>query len=125
MKKKILLIDDVAFTIEFEREIMQAFLKELNVDIHIDVANSVLEALVYIESREPYDAMIIDMNLPDGSGVEIAKAALMKNKETRLCALTIYPSKYIDEGRFFNVFQAKPIVLEEFKENLMYLLQLS
>ncbi len=124
MKKKILLVDDVEFNIEFEVEIIKSMMAEANVDIQIDIARSVGEALHQISRNDRYDAMVIDLNLPDGTGVEIAKAALKKSEETRIAALTIYPSKYEDQRCFFDIFLRKPIAPHAFKENFARLLRL-
>ncbi len=124
MKKKILLVDDVEFNIEFEVEIIKSMMAEANVDIQIDIARSVGEALHQISKNDRYDAMVIDLNLPDGTGVEIAKVALKKSEETRIAALTIYPSKYEDQRCFFDIFLRKPIAPHAFKENFARLLRL-
>lgn len=125
MKKTLLIVDDVEFTIEFEKLIIQNLEKELSIKIKIDTAQTVVEALVLIEKHpQPYDGMMIDMNLPDGSGVEIAKYALNKSEKTRISALTIYPSKYQEESCFFDRFLQKPITPTAYKENLIQLLRL-
>ncbi len=124
MKKRVLLVDDVEFNITFETEIIHSFMVEAKVDIQIDIARSVGEALVQISKNDRYDAMVIDLNLPDGTGVDIAKAALKKSEETRIAALTIYPSKYEDQQCFFDIFLRKPIAPHSFKENFARLLRL-
>ena len=124
MKKRILIVDDVNFNVEFESKLISNMMGELNKSIHIDEANSVEDALRMIENNDPYDAMIIDMNLPDGSGVEIAKKARDKDTMTRLAALTIYPNEYEKERTYFDLFMKKPIMVESFKQNFMQLLQL-
>ncbi len=122
--RRILLVDDVEFNIEFEDKVIQSFMKEKKIDIQIDTATCVEEALDKIAENPPYDAMIIDMNLPDGSGVEIAKAALKKSEETRLAALTIYPSMYENERAFFDLFLRKPIMPHSYKANFAHLLRI-
>ena len=124
MKKRILIVDDVEFNIEFEDKVIRSLMDEVGIDIQIDVAYTVKEALDHIGNNDRYDAMVIDMNLPDGSGVDIAKVALKKSEETRIAALTIYPSKYEDQRAFFDIYLRKPIMPESYKENFIRLLRL-
>ncbi len=122
--KRVLLVDDVEFNIEFETKIIKSLMDEAGLDVQIDVAYAVEQALIQIATSDRYDAMVIDMNLPDGSGVDIAKAALKKSEETRIAALTIYPSKYEDQRGFFDLFLRKPIMPESYKENFARLLRI-
>ena len=124
MGKKILIVDDVEFNIEFEEKVIKSFMDEVGIDIEVDTACTVEDALSKIASNDRYDAMVIDMNLPDGSGVDIAKAALKKSEETRIAALTIYPSKYADQRAFFDLFLRKPIMPESYKQNIAHLLRI-
>jgi len=124
MKKRILIVDDVEFNIEFEGKVIESLMDELGIDIQLDTAYTVEEALSNIAENDRYDAMVIDMNLPDGSGVDIAKAALKKSEKTRIAALTIYPSKYEDHRAFFDLFLKKPIMPEVYKQNFARLLRL-
>jgi len=123
-RRKILLVDDVDFNIEFESKVIQSIIKETNLEIEVDTASSVEEALDKISQNEPYDAMVIDMNLPDGDGVDIAKEALKKDENTRLAALTIYPSLYEHQRAFFDLFLKKPIMPQSYKENFAHLLRI-
>ncbi len=122
--KRVLIVDDVEFNIEFETKIIKSLMDEAGLDIQIDVAYTIEGALNKIAENDRYDAMVIDMNLPDGSGVDIAKAALKKSEETRIAALTIYPSKYEDQRAFFDIFLRKPIMPESYKENFARLLKI-
>lgn len=124
MDKRILVVDDVEFNIEFEQKVIESLMKELNINIQVDTAYTVEEAISKISENDAYDAMVIDMNLPDGSGVEIAKASHKKSERTRVAALTIYPSKYEDQRAFFDIFMRKPIMPNTYKENFSRLLQL-
>ncbi len=124
MKTRILIVDDIEFNLELEEKVIKSLEKELEVDIEINKAHTVAEALTDITENDAYDAMIIDMCLPDGSGVDIAKAALKKSTKTRIAALTIYPNKYRHQGDFFHFFWKKPIMPYPFKENLIQLLRI-
>jgi len=121
MNKKILIVDDIEFIVEFEEKVIQTLAKELGIEIEVDSANTVMDANQKI-SENLYDAMVIDMNLPDGSGVEIAKAALEKSEDTRIAALTIYPHKFAEHRAYFDAFFTKPILPTSYKENLRALL---
>jgi len=124
MKKRVLFVDDVQYNIEFESKVVESLQKELGITIEVDSANTLQDAKKMIANSMPYDAMIVDMNLPDGSGVEVAKAAFHKSETTRLAALTIYPSKYQEFAAFFDLFLRKPIMPTDFKEALMRLLKI-
>ena len=124
MEKRILIVDDVEFNIEFQKKMIGSIIDDVNVDIQIETAHTVSDALDLIAENDKYDAMVVDMNLPDGSGVDIAKAALKKSEGTRIAALTIYPSKYQNESCFFDLFLRKPIMPNDYKENFSRLLRL-
>ena len=123
-EKRILIVDDVNFNIEFETKLIKNLMVGYRINVKIDEANSVKDALKMIDENENYDAMIIDMNLPDGSGVDIAKKARAKNEHTRLAALTIYPNEYEAERPYFDLFLKKPIMMDAFNQNFIRLLQL-
>ncbi len=124
MKKRILIVDDIEFNIEFEEKIIGSLMEEAGIEFHVDTASTVAEAVNYIMGNSPYDAMVIDINLPDGTGVDVAKIARKKNPKTRIAALTIYPSKYERERSYFDLFLKKPIMPEIYKQNFVRLLQL-
>lgn len=124
MRKRVLIVDDIDFNIEFEENVIKALMSELDIDIQVESAYAVGEALTFIADNDAYDAMVIDMNLPDGSGVDIAKAARKKNPDTRTAALTIYPNKYEHERAYFDLFLKKPIMPSNYKYNFVRLLQL-
>jgi CheY-like chemotaxis protein len=93
MKKRVLVVDDVEFNLEFEQNLIMLYADEAGISVEVNTATTVREAKSKIENNELYDVMVIDMNLPDGSGVDIAKAALAKSDVTRIAAITIYSKK--------------------------------
>ncbi len=123
MTKKVLIVDDIGFIVEFEKMVIESLSKELKITIDVDVANTVYDANAKVEEND-YDAMIVDMNLPDGTGVEIAKAALKKDENIRIAALTIYPNKYEEHRAYFDMFLKKPIMPKLYKEKLCQLLRI-
>jgi len=121
MQKRILIIDDVEFILDFEEKAIQSVENDLGLSITVDKASTVSEAKGLIDA-EVYDLIICDMNLPDGTGTEIAKFAAESNEDTRIAALTIYPQRYEHERAYFDAFFKKPILPSVFKENLRLLL---
>ena len=123
-EKRILIVDDVEFNLDFEEKLIHSFMVELKIQAKVDSAQTVAKAKEMIEMNPPYDAIIIDMNLPDGSGTEVAKAARDKSEKTRLAALTIYPDQYEKERPYFDLFMKKPIMLDTFHQNFLRLLKI-
>ncbi len=123
MSKRILIVDDIDFIVEFEEKVIDSLSKDLSVKILVDKANNVKDALSNIEKHH-YDAMVIDINLPDGSGIEIAKSAQEKSKDTRIAAMTIYPQDYEENNTYFDAFFKKPILPTSYKQYIRKLLHL-
>lgn len=123
MSKRILIVDDIDFIVEFEEKVIASLSKDLSVKIHVDTANNVQDALANI-AKHHYDAMVIDINLPDGSGIDIAKRAQEKSKDTCIAALTIYPQEYEEQNVYFDAFFKKPILPTSYKQQIRKLLHL-
>lgn len=123
MSKRILIVDDIDFIIEFETKVIDSLAKEISQKIVVDTANSVSEAQKKIEEYH-YDATVVDMNLPDGSGIDIAKTVQQKSSDTLIAALTIYPQKYQEDRAYFDAFFKKPILPTTYKENIRLLLHI-
>jgi len=121
--KKILLVDDIDFNLEFEIKLIKNIMNEKKFELEIDTANDVASSIALI-GKNNYDAMVVDMNLPDGTGLNIAKVAREKNPNAKIAALTIYPSQYEDQKEYFDMFLKKPIMLDSYKDNFLKLLQI-
>lgn len=121
MSKRILIVDDIDFIVEFEEKVIDSLSKDISIKILVDKANNVKDALAYIEKHH-YDAMVIDLNLPDGSGIDIAKSAQEKSKDTRIAAMTIYPKDYEENNTCFDAFFKKPILPTSYKQHVRKLL---
>ena len=121
--RKILLVDDIDFNLEFEIKLIKNMMNEKNFELEIDTADDVASSIALID-KNSYDAIVVDMNLPDGTGLDIAKVARGKNPNTKIAALTIYPSQYEDQKEHFDMFLKKPIMLDSYKDNFVKLLQI-
>jgi CheY-like chemotaxis protein len=121
MQKRVLLVDDIAFILEFEQKVIESLEQEMRTPIQIDKASSVAEAQTLLE-RNRYDVAIVDMHLPDGSGSDVARLIRDRGMETRVAALTIYPERFEEERESFDAYFKKPILPTVYKENLRLLL---
>jgi len=121
--KKILIVDDIDFNIEFESKLINNIAEEKDIDLQIESASDVATAIDFIQKND-YDALIVDMHLPDGSGIDIAKSARAKDSNVKIAALTIYPSEYEEYKEYFDLFLKKPIMIDSYKDNFVKLLQI-
>jgi len=122
MQKRILLVDDIEFILEFEEKVIESLENELKYPIRIDKATSVKEAEKLL-GEQSYDVAIVDMNLPDGSGKDIARMIRESGAQTRVAALTIYPERFEEDRENFDAYFKKPILPTVYKENLRLMLQ--
>jgi len=123
LKKRILLVDDIKFVLDLEKTLLAQIEKELSLDLDIDTASDVDEALKCLESSE-YDILITDMNLPDGDGSQIAKSAAQRSSgKMRLVALTSLPVAYEEKREIFDLFLTKPTQPQDLKSDLIKVLQ--
>ncbi len=114
--RHVLVVDDVSFNREFEIKLLKSIAKEYALSIEIQEASSVEEALKKLEHSKHYALILTDMNLPDGTGTDIAKVVYNQNSDTMIVALTIYPREYESEQKYFDLFFKKPINITLFKE---------
>ena len=122
MAKHILIVDDFDYNLKFEEKVIGLLTKEYNIAFHIDSAMSVAEAKEKIETNTPYDIVITDISLPDGTGVEVAEFAAQKSSDTKVVALTLYPDVCEEHTELFHMLLRKPIMPTTYKQKLEMLL---
>jgi CheY-like chemotaxis protein len=66
MMARILLVDDDSNLVESARDILE------DAGYEVESANTVRSALQVLEGHVPYQLMISDLNLPDGTGLDLA-----------------------------------------------------
>jgi len=121
LQKKILLIDDIDFVLNLEKELFNEIQKESALTFAIETASSVSEALAHLDNTV-YDLLITDMNLPDGNGSEIAKAAAEKSSgKTTLVALTSMPIAFEESKELFDTYLTKPTSPRDIKKHFLKL----
>lgn len=76
-------------------------LRDTYKEIEISTASTVKEALEIIE-RETFDIALLDLNLPDGSGIDVILHLKVKQPETLCVVVTIYD----DDQHLFPALQA-------------------
>jgi len=122
--QKILLCDDIDFVLELEKELFLEIQKEIGVSLEIETASNVSEAIFWLENTI-YDLLITDMNLPDGTGADIAKIAAKKSfGKTKLVALTSMPIAFEDTKELFDEYITKPTLPKNIKKHLLTLVDL-
>ena len=124
MVKHVLIVDDFKYNLEFEEKVLSLFEEEHDITIHVDSAMSVAEAKQKIAENPPYDIVIVDISLPDGNGVEIAKEAAKKSDTTKIAALTLYPDVYEEASELFDMLFRKPIMPTTYKQKFEQLLEI-
>jgi len=85
MKLKALIVDDEPNI----QEILNIILEEFNIERH--KASNYKEALELIE-KHYFDIALVDLRLPDGSGIDILKKIKEKNPQTEVLIITAYAS---------------------------------
>jgi DNA-binding response OmpR family regulator len=83
----ILIVDDS----DLLQNRLKKSLTELNKNINISLASNCQEAMDLF-THQPYDTIILDIDLPDGSGVQLLRLFKKKKPETDVIMFTNYQS---------------------------------
>ncbi len=125
---KILYLEDNKFDIE----LTQIEINKNYTDVKIDVANTIYEAIQLLKTNPDYDVAILDLNLPDGNGIDclsyirqnnllIAVIILTGsgNEESAIAALKAGADDYLTkkEGYLKKLPETLNGVIENFKKN--------
>ena len=84
LKKKLLLIEDDSYNRGLIVEILNKY--------ELVLANNGLDALMHFNSIPDIDLVLMDIGLPDMSGLDVTKQIRLKNKKVPIIALTAYTS---------------------------------
>ncbi|MEA1873470.1 MAG: response regulator [Bacteroidota bacterium] len=119
--RKILIVEDVRDNFI----LIKAYLKSYAVDLHHVM--TVSDAKVFIEKNPDIDLIMMDIRLPDGSGIELTKKIRKKQINCPIIAQTAYANSYdkyqcLDAG--CNDYLAKPIHKSHFIDTLNHYLDL-
>ena len=110
--KLLLLDDDVSI-----QETVGDFLSDQGFEVH--VVGTVADAQLSI-ADERYDCLLLDMELPDGTGIDVAKAArTTKNHHTPTVAFSAYHDLLATpDAAIFSATLKKPVAIEELVASL-------
>lgn len=74
----------------------------------------------YQVEKEPYDVLVLDMEMPDMTGLELSKKVREHDRDVLVIFLTNYP-KYMHQSFSVQAFQylMKPVSYEGFKEEMI------
>ncbi|MFZ1864105.1 MAG: sigma-54 dependent transcriptional regulator [Polyangiales bacterium] len=84
MSARILVCDDEASL----REMLQILLRREG--YRVDVVDGVRAASARLASTDPYDVVITDLVMPDGTGMEVLDAVRARSKDTQILMITAY-----------------------------------
>lgn len=116
---KLLLIED-------EPQLLDAYKKGLSQEGYgIDTARTIKEAQDYL-SYNDYDLVLLDLNLPDGNGLDLLHELRMNNTQVKIIIVSALNQTQIriqglDEGA--NDYLTKPFDFEELKARIRALLR--
>lgn len=107
---KIAICEDEKFTIDLLSSYITEYMSDKAITNQI---SSFMTAAEFFDSAEDFDLVLLDYNLPDGTGMEIAKRIRLTNQRTVILFITAY-SEYVFESFEVNTFRylLKPVKKE-------------
>ena len=116
--KKILIVDDEMGILEEVRDYL------IEEGFEVLATDTGKEGIIYLSNFKP-DLMLLDMKLPDMSGIEVLKACRQVSTPTKVIVATGYvDQKLIDEAEKLgrDAFMQKPFNLEHLRAEIDRLL---
>lgn len=84
---RILAVEDQPINVALLRAVLTRTPHATLRDAHLSVAGSLAEARAWI-SREAFDVVLLDVRLPDGDGLELARDLALAPRRPRIVVLT-------------------------------------
>jgi DNA-binding response OmpR family regulator len=110
-KPRILLVDDESdITFSFSIGLEDSGFK-------VDTFNHPLKALSNFRSGS-YELVILDMKMPEMSGIDLCKEMRKIDNNVRICFLTAFDSQYEEFRRYSECFIRKPITIDDLVEKI-------
>lgn len=104
---KIAVCDDEQFTLDIIKAYVTDYFEQKNINFRLD---TFLSAAEFYSSTEDYDLLLLDYNLTDSTGMEIAKKVRLTNKRAAIVFITSF-SEYVFDSFEVNTFRylLKPV----------------
>ena len=114
---KVLICDDDCNTTARVSELLNNTKSTNNIDFEVDVKNN---SSFIKDSKAIYDIAIVDIEMPDISGLELSEKLKEQNPDIIVTILTSY-SDYLDKAMKISVFRylSKPVETERFNRNFI------
>lgn len=114
---KVLVCDDDSFVTDKVQAIIDDIKRSFNFDLDIKYSN---DAIKEAESKEMYDIAVLDVDMPQINGLDLAQKLRAVNPDVIIIMLTSF-TEYLDSAMRISVFRflSKPIDKERFVTNFI------